>query len=506
MNHRKQIKIGGILSYASILLNVLVGFLCTPLIIKSLGTSSYGIYTLAFSVMNMFLIDFGLGSAASRYISKYRSENNQTAVNDVFGLILKLFIVLALLIGVFFIVWIFLSPHIYAGLSSSEIHSFQISFAIVSAYSLISFPFLTFDGILTAYEKFVQAKSINIISRLVLTTLILLSVFLNLGIYALIASHAIVGVIAVSLKFIFVYKFTPARPNLSFRNKSLLKDVTVFSSWVAITTLANRLLFNICPTIMGIVSGSNQIAIFGLIATVESYVYVFATAINGMFIATITRYFVGDNPIEKLKNLMAKVGKFQFFINGLIICGFAVLGLTFIKWWAGDDYSMAYYGIILVVVPGLFYNPLEIGITTMIVTKKVKYHAITEIIVGIINVGLCFPLAAKYGAIGACFSLFIALVIRTILTILICAFILKIPMKDFFVDVYMRMLLPCILTIGIGLLAIQNVGYVDKLEFIRIGLVIVTLYFILMFGIGLSSQDKKNLMSRILKGKSHGNK
>lgn len=499
MKARQQIKIGSILSYISIFLNVVAGFLCTPLIVKNLGNSAYGIYTLAFTMINMLLIDFGLGSATSRYVAKYRSEGNQQAVNDIFGLILKLFVILSLAIGIFFVIWTLVSPNVYKGLSAEEIHSFQVSFTIVSAYSIISFPFVTFDGILSAYEKFIQAKLINIVNRLVQTLAILICIYLNLGLYALILCHVVSGVVSVALKFFFVYKCTPARPNLSFRNKSMLKDITVFSVWVTITTLANRLLFNITPTILGIVSSSSEIAVFGLVATVESYAYVFATAINGMFLPTITRMFMEKDPISKLQKLFLKVGKYQFFINGLVVCGFIILGKPFINWWVGPDYYNAYYGIILVIVPGVFYNALQIANTTMIVTKKIKYHAFTDIVAGIINLALCFPLSYKYGALGACISISIALCARTIIDNLICIFILKIPMKEFYLKVYFKMSIALAMAILLGLISSYAVDYFDAYTFIKIGIITVVIYCIFGFFIGFNSKERTTVLSKMIK-------
>lgn len=496
MKTKQQIKYGALLSYISIFLSILTGFLCTPLIIKSLGSSHYGIYTLAFSVINTFLIDFGLGSATSRYVSKYHAKGNQTAVNNIFGLILKLFIAVSLLLGVFFTAWIFLSDFIYVGLTLEELHAFKISFAITTLYSVLCFPFTTFDGVLIAYEKFVQSKLISIINRVVLTIALLICIFLDLGLYSLILCHAAAGVVLIATKLFFVYKYTPARPNFRFKEKGTLKDITTFSIWVTITTLANRLIFNITPSILGIVAISSDIAVFGLIATIESYVYVFATAINGMFLTRITRMYLEKNPTELVEPLLVKIGKYQFFINGLIVCGFIVLGKFFLGWWVGPDYQSAYLGIILVIFPGVFYNALQIANTTMIATKKIKYHAISEIIAGVVNVSLCFPLAHLYGALGACISICIAYIFRTISDNIICIFVLKIKMKRFYRDVYLKMFVPLVVTTALGLYAIKGIEYMGAFTFIRTGVVITAIYCLLSFLFGVSLKERRILFAK----------
>ena len=68
MNSAKQVKIGAILSYLSIALNIITGLIYTPWMISQIGKSQYGLYTLANSLITLFLIDFGLSSATSRYI------------------------------------------------------------------------------------------------------------------------------------------------------------------------------------------------------------------------------------------------------------------------------------------------------------------------------------------------------------------------------------------------------------------------------------------------------
>jgi len=58
-----QIKTGALLPYFSVGLNLLAGLLYTPWMIDRIGQAQYGLYTLANSVIPLFLVDFGLGSA-----------------------------------------------------------------------------------------------------------------------------------------------------------------------------------------------------------------------------------------------------------------------------------------------------------------------------------------------------------------------------------------------------------------------------------------------------------
>ena len=130
MNSSKQIKLGAVISYFSIAFNIVAGLIYTPWMISQIGQSNYGLYTLANSLITLFLLDFGLASAVSRYISKYRAEGNEDKVNSFLGAIYKLYIAIDLIIfSILFILFFFLDS-IYVGLSPEELEKLKIVYLI----------------------------------------------------------------------------------------------------------------------------------------------------------------------------------------------------------------------------------------------------------------------------------------------------------------------------------------------------------------------------------------
>ena len=72
-----QLKKGAILSYGNILLTNIIGLVITPFMIKALGDSEYGLYTLIGSLVTYFsLMDFGLNNTIIRFVAKYRAEKD----------------------------------------------------------------------------------------------------------------------------------------------------------------------------------------------------------------------------------------------------------------------------------------------------------------------------------------------------------------------------------------------------------------------------------------------
>ena len=92
---KSQIKIGSILSYVVIILNILVGLIYTPIMIRIMGQSEYGTYSLISSIIGyLTVLDLGFGNAIIIYTSRYRAKNQvqeQYKLNGMFFIIYSIF-------------------------------------------------------------------------------------------------------------------------------------------------------------------------------------------------------------------------------------------------------------------------------------------------------------------------------------------------------------------------------------------------------------------------------
>lgn len=190
MDSSRQLKLGALLSYVSIGINIITGFLFTPWMISSIGKENFGLYTLAMSVISLFVFDFGLSSAVTRFIAKYLAEDKQEKANQFLGLVGRLYLVIDImfffvLIGVFFFI-----PNIYKELTLNEIEKFKIIYAISAIYSVFSFPFIPLNGVLTAHEKFVELRICEIIQKFIIISSMGFCLFWGYGLYALVLANA----------------------------------------------------------------------------------------------------------------------------------------------------------------------------------------------------------------------------------------------------------------------------------------------------------------------------
>ncbi|MBQ8620795.1 MAG: oligosaccharide flippase family protein [Oscillospiraceae bacterium] len=469
----------------------------TPWMVETIGKSQYGLYTLANSLITLFLVDFGLSSATARYLSKYNAAGDLAGAERFLGAVYKLYAVIDTVILCALTVVFFLLDQIYVNLTPTELEQFKVVYVICALFSVINFPLTTFNGILTAYERFIPLKIADVLYRICNIVFAVIALLLGYGLYALVAVHALVGLLTLAFKFIVIRKTVPLKVDFRSGGNGIYKDIFGFSIWVTVSSLAARLVFTITPSILGIVASSAAIAVFGIVTTIESYAYTITTAINGMFMPRIAKILTNKNAGNDLNRLFVDVGRFQYALNGLIIAGFAVVGKDFIHLWMGVDYTQAYTGILLVLVPGLFFNALQIANTTMVVENKVKVTAMIYLLTGVINVVLSFPLSRQLGVTGACISIAIAYIVRDVLFHIVYHRELSLDIPAFIRVCYVRMSVPILLTVLCGMAINVVISNVDWMSLILKAMMVTVIYLLLVFSCGLSREEKHRVMACI---------
>ncbi len=503
MRSYSQIKLGALVSYFTVAFNMLAGLLYTPWMISRIGQENYGLYTLATSLITMFVMDFGMGAAVSRFVSKYNAVGDRQAVQNFLGLVYKLYLSIdAIIFAVLFVLYFFIDT-IYQNLTADEIQTFKVLYMIVGLFSVISFPFSNLNGILTSYEKFVPLKMCDLFNKCVIIVAMVFALLAGYGVFALVTVNAVVGLVTICLKLFIIHHQTTARVNFRYFDKSLLKEIFGFSVWTTVGSIMQRLVFNITPSIIAAVSstGSVGVAVFGLASTIEGYIYTIATAINGMFMPRISRIVIGENKDEKLLELMVRVGRLQVMIVGLMVAGFVALGKSFvIEIWNKPDFSLSYYCAVLLILPSLFYLPMQIANTAIIVENKVRLQAFVFMAMGLVNVVCSLILSHFFGAIGASVSILIAYTVRTLLIGYVYHKVLKLDMLAFVKKTFLKLSPQLLVALLVGIACeIFNPVTNVYLRFGMNGVILVGVYFVLMWLTGFNAYEKQLLLGFLKK-------
>ena len=180
----RQVKMGAILSYLSLVISALLALIYLPWMVSVIGKSNYALYTLSLSIISIFMVDFGLSIATSRFIAKYIAEGNNYKINDFVCTVETLYTIISFVIFIMLVICYYFLDRIYTGLSPEELETLKMLYIIVMIYSVVSFPCMPFSGILSAYEKFIELKICDLFQKTLVSILTVISLLNGGGVKA----------------------------------------------------------------------------------------------------------------------------------------------------------------------------------------------------------------------------------------------------------------------------------------------------------------------------------
>lgn len=397
-----QIKAGVVLSYCIVALNSIVGILYTPYMLRMLGQSEYGIYSLATSIIAYLgIMDLGFGNAIIRYVAKFRAEGDTEKQANLLGMFSCIYIVIGVLtlpIGVIF--GINTEVFFHTTLSTYELEQTRIIIYLLAFNLSITFLFNVYSSAITAYEDFVFQKIVQII-RIILNTVVMI-VLLYYGYKAigLVVCQTIFNIFTQVLNwYYFKYKLN-IKVKFGHFNWNLFKEILSYSVWIFVAAIIDRLYWSTGPFILGAEVGSIAVAVFSVAMSLEHIFLSFSTSISSALFPRVTKMVAKEVSSKEISDLFIITGRIQFFVVGFILSGFVVFGSQFIILWAGNEYLDSYYCALL-----LFFGLLtpliqNVGISILQARNKLKFRTLCYLILSIGCVVGQYFFSKSYGAIG----------------------------------------------------------------------------------------------------------
>lgn len=420
-----QRKAGSILSYLQIILSNTVALIYTPFMLRLLGQSEYGLFGTANSLTSyLSLFSFGVAGAYIKFNISARHSGNkdeEAKVNGIFFIIYSIISGLVLITGIIFT---FLAKPIFGNaLSGSELLEIRFVILCTTIQYIITFMFNTVTMAMQAYEKFVFLRVVLLLSNILQPIINVIVLHFYAKAISISVCSLVVSVAAYLLFFWYSKKILKMQYCFKNLDKSLIKGIFVFSSFLFLNTIADQITGSTDTLLLGSLAGTAAVAIYTVGTQFGNYFMSFSTAISGVFAPQVNQIFAKDkNDDKSLNDVFVRIGRVQFLVVSFILIGFILFGHQFINLWAGENYGLTSYIIAVLLLLSL-YVPLfqNIGIEIQKAKNMHKARSIVYLLIAIVNVVftivvilLCkhyFPndleSFKKYASIGAVFVTFV---------------------------------------------------------------------------------------------------
>lgn len=413
-------KLGVILQYSQMGLSILINLIYTPIMLRILGQSQYGIYNLSNSIISYLnLLSLGFGASYIRFYSRYKKDENTQGIKKLNGLFIVVFLIMG---AVALICGLLMSANVSLFFnetySAEDMRIASILMVFMSINLALSFPNSVFTAYVTAQEKFVFQKILNIVKTVISPLLTLPLLLLGYGSIGMVVITTIITIIADGINLFFCIHKLKMRFDFRHPDKGLFKEIAVFSSFLAINQIVDQINWATDKVVLGKFCTSSAVAVYAIGSQINTYYMNFSTAVSNVFVPQVNRIVASDGDEDKknhkLTELFTKVGRVQFIILMLILTGFIFFGQYFILKWAGTGYENSYYVALLLIVPVTIPLIQNIGIEIQRAKNMHQFRSYVYLGMALLNIVISIFLAQIWQEIGAAFGTTISIVVANV--------------------------------------------------------------------------------------------
>lgn len=492
-----QKKAGVALSYLSEAIKILTSLLYTPIMLRLLGKSEYGLYQLVYSVVSYLgLLSLGFTASYVRYFSRLKAEKNDEEVYRLNGMFMTIFLIISGISIVSGMIMIRNIRSIFSsGLTEAEYETAKVLMALMVFNLAVTFPNSVFNCITSAHEQFFFQRLLTVLQNI-------LNPFLTLPL--LIAGFGSIGMVLVTTgltvaKFAANIWFCIKKLNVKFYfnhfDFSLLKDIWHFTFFIFLNQIIDQINWSIDKFLLGRMIGTAAVAVYGLGGQINTMYVQLSSSISSVFVPKVNRIVAENNDNHELSLLLTRIGRIQFLMLGLIMTGFIFFGHPFMKFWGGESYGDSYYVALWLIIPVTVPLIQNLGIEIQRAKNMHKTRSVVYFWIAIGNVFLSIPLIRIWGPSGAAIGTAISLTAGNII-FMNWYYDQKIGLEIgyFWKNIFAfipALIIPCIIGIAINLTVKFNRFYTLAL-FIMIYTVV---YVVSMWTLGMNESEKEIVYS-----------
>lgn len=479
MSKPNQLRAGVIMTYINLVLGCLIPMFYTPVMLRLLGQSEYGLLGLAQSITSyLSLLSFGLGSTIIRYLSIYRADNDKDGEERVIGLFIAIYCCISTLVLIGgWILSCYVEPIFHKGLTDSELAKIKVLIRLMALNMALSFPISVFGSVIVAHERYIYRQAINIFSNVAAPIANLVALYLGYASIGMTLAGTFMQILMLPLYTAYCAKQLGLHPKFKRMPGNLITEILGFSLYVFIGSIVDMLFWATDKVILGMEASTAAIAVYNIGVTFNSMFTNLSTAVSGVLQPKVTIMVKQNTPKSELSAVFIKVGRLQYALISLALSGFIVFGQAFLRKWAGNDYSDSYWIALVTLIPLTVPLIQNTGISIVMAQNKHKFRSLTYLAIAVVNVISTYLLVPYLGGFGAALCSGVSYIIGQGVIMNIYYYrVTGIDIPAFWRNILHMSIVPVIM-LGIGLLLGKNFDFGKSWGALLAGIIVYTILF-----------------------------
>ena len=405
---------GTVLQMGNMVASAIAAFFLMPFVVHHLGDRIYGFWSLSSSFIVYYgLLDLGLSTAVSQYISIAIARKDDSECRAVFNTAFRIQLMLG--VAAFLATAVLVACTPWFCHNRADVSAFREVIAILGTSAALSFPVRVYGGVLYTQFRFDIQSWLAILGLVLRTGLVVCVIWAGHGLLAL-AWATLFATLPVSVLQIWYARRESswARIDIGKIELKRAKSLFSYSIYSFMTSIADMLRFQIDPLVISGLIGLAAVTHYRVASIFAQYFIQILVFSVGMLQPVFSRmHGAGDKAgLERVFFFGTKlsVGLSVFFCFALI--GW---GKPFLARWMGMRYEDAYLPLVVLSVSVLLDVCQKPQVDLLFATFNHRSYAYLNTAEGLLNLAFSVVLARPLGVLGVALGTLIgAFIIRVV--------------------------------------------------------------------------------------------
>jgi O-antigen/teichoic acid export membrane protein len=424
---------GTLTRYALLFVNIAIGIFLMPFTMEHLGKAQYGLWMLVTSITAYLqLLDLGYGNGVVRQVTYADARGDEDGMNVALSTFLVVYLAIgAVALGAVAVLALAALPR-FPNLSPDQVRTAQVVLLIVGLRIAIAFPMSVFGAVTTARQRFALTGSIAIAVAILQGSATYVVLRAGYGLITLVSVSTLIGIASYAAYAAAARATFPAmRLSPSRFSPVQVREVTSFSLYLFLISIAIHVGTNIDNLIIGAYLGTSAIAVYTVAIRVAEYQRQLCGQFSGFLFPLVVR-FDASRDVEALHATLLDGSRIALgLVAGATLCLIA-FGDQIVAMWMGPEFAGSVAPLYVMVLAGVVMVAQGPAGTILLATGRHRLVAAASVLDILLNIGLSVALVSRYGLMGVAIgtALPYAVLNITVLVPIACR-TLKVPLRRF---------------------------------------------------------------------------
>ena len=317
----RQRRIGGMLAYVQIALNIAIALAYTPFMVRTLGQAEYGLFAIAGAMASyLVILDMGLADSVVRRLVGLHGKDDQQGERDFLGSMLSLYGVLAMAVLAAAAVAILCVPLLFGStMAPDALRTLQLMLVPLGISTAVVVAGNPLNATLVAHERFVFLRSLEMVVVVLVTAANVAALLLGGGVLAVVVISSCGAICATTAKWLMIRSGLglPLAPRRVDRLQ--VRDMSSYAAPIFVAMLVEQIFWKLDSILIGARLGAAAVAVYAIGVMFNKYFMAFATAISRVLMPDLVRRIDAGSDGPALTARLVEISRWQALVLMLVL-------------------------------------------------------------------------------------------------------------------------------------------------------------------------------------------